>query len=162
MLLILCASVLLSIPMNVSAQKKKKKAPVVVTENVELAVVKEVNTYEYLGLLMNANESEDQIFYFDRPYNISMIGCSDCEIRAFTYFESEPEKKEYLDSIIFKLEPTGGVIKSAECNIESSFADRYSKTLRVLIRWAPIAPITLEFYKDGVKLPVERQFTMAY
>jgi hypothetical protein len=161
-LLIFGVFVLVCIPINVSAQKKNKKVPVVNTENVEVAVVKEENTFEYLGLLMNANESEDQLFYYDRPHVISMIGCTNCEIRAFTYFETDPDKKEYLDTIQFKVEPTDGLIPTTECDVASSFAYKYGKTLRVLIGWAPIAPITLEFYKDGVKLPVERQFTMSY
>jgi hypothetical protein len=161
-LAILSVTVLLCIPKNGSAQKKNKKVQAVETNAAETPNMNTANTYEYLGLIMNANESENQLFYYDRPHVISMIGCTDCEIRAFTYFETDPDKKEYLDSIQFKVEPTNGVIKSTDCVIESSFVDAYAKTIRVLIGWAPIAPITLEFYKSGVKLPIERQFNMAY
>ncbi len=118
--------------------------------------------YEHLGVLINANlENETKLFY-NQPSVISLIGCPDCEIKAYTIFETDPKKIIYLDTTQFKVEKNNDAVLMNDCLFESSFFAKNGAVITLLIGWAPIAPITIEFYQDGIKLPVVREFSMEY
>ena len=63
-----------------------------------------VMNYEYLGLSLASKSGNENKLFYNKPQVISLIGCSDCEIKASTIFETEPDKKVYLTPDQFKVE----------------------------------------------------------
>jgi len=118
-----------------------------------------INT-SLLGLLMDApNEKEDVLFY-NKKQLISTIGCKNCVMKARTKFESNPDEVVYLDSteILFEKIISGD---TTSCISSSSFFIDNAIFVTALIQWAPIAPITIEFYEDK-KLLIEREFDLKF
>ncbi len=120
------------------------------------------NNYELLGVSLSSSSGNETKFFYNQPNAISLIGCPTCEIKAHTIFETDPDKKVYLDANQFKVEKNKGRIILNDCEFESSFFAKNGALVTLLIGWAPIAPITLEFYNNGIKLPIEREFSMEY
>jgi len=121
-----------------------------------------VMNYEYLGLSLNSKQGNENKLFYNQPQVISLIGCSDCEIKASTIFETEPDKKVYLTPDQFKVEKNKSSFNSNDCQFESSFFASNAVVVTSLLQWAPIAPITLEFYRNGKKLAIEKPFEMEY
>lgn len=142
----------LVIPTMIFSQKtKKSKQP-----------QEKQNNYELLGVSLSSSSGNENKFFYNQPNAISLIGCPTCEIKAHTIFETDPNKKEYLDASQFKVEKIENTFIMNECEVESSFITKNCSVVTLLIGWAPIAPITLEFYNNGIKLPIEREFRMEY
>lgn len=118
--------------------------------------------FKYLGVLINPKPGSKNKLLFDQPQVISLIGCLDCEIKACTIFETDPDKKVYLDTSEFKMKKINEGVMINDCMFESSFLAKNAVTITLSRFWAPIAPITLEFYRNGVKLPIEREFKLEY
>ena len=118
--------------------------------------------YEHLGVSINASGGNETKLFYNQPRVLSLIGCPTCEIKAHTIFETDPNKKVYLDASQFKVEKIKNTFIMNDCEVESSFITKNSSVVTLLIGWAPIAPITLEFYNNGIKLPIEREFSMEY
>lgn len=144
--------VLFLIPFTFFSQKSKK----------EKTSDQNAINFEYLGLSLNSKPGNENKLFYNQPQVISLIGCSDCEIKASTIFESDPDKKVYLTPNEFKVEKNKSSINSNGCQFESSFFASNAAVVNSLLKWAPIAPITLEFYKNGKKLPIEKQFVLEY
>jgi hypothetical protein len=142
----------LAAPIN-SFSQKTKKSP----EPQE-----KQNKYELLGISLSSSTGNESKFFYNQPNAISLIGCPTCEIKAHTIFETDPTKKVYLDASQFKVEKIKNTFIMNDCEVESSFITKNSSVVTLLIGWAPIAPITLEFYNNGIKLPIEREFSMEY
>lgn len=121
-----------------------------------------LNKYELLGISLSSSTGNESKFFYNQPNAISLIGCPTCEIKAHTIFETDPTKKVYLDASQFKVEKIKNTFIMNDCEVESSFITKNSSVVTILIGWAPIAPITLEFYNNGIKLPIEREFSMEY
>lgn len=113
-----------------------------------------------LGLLMDASKEVEEVLYYNKKQLISTIGCKNCILKARTKFESNPEEVVYLDStdILFEKIISGD---SSSCFSSSSFFINNAMFVTALIKWAPIVPITIEFYEDG-KLLIEREFDLKY
>lgn len=142
----------LVIPTMIFSQKtKKSKQP-----------QEKQNNYELLGVSLSSSSGNETKFFYNQPNAISLIGCPECEIKAHTIFETDPNKKVYLDASQFRVEKIENTFIMNECEVESSFITKNSSVVTLLIGWAPIAPITLEFYDNGIKLPIEREFSMEY
>lgn len=142
----------LVIPTMIFSQKtKKSKQP-----------QEKQNNYELLGVSLSSSSGNETKFFYNQPNAISLIGCPTCEIKAHTIFETDPNKKVYLDASQFKVEKIENTFIMNECEVESSFITKNCSVVTLLIGWAPIAPITLEFYNNGIKLPIEREFSMEY
>jgi hypothetical protein len=118
--------------------------------------------YEHLGVSINASGGNETKLFYNQPRVISLIGCPDCEIKAHTIFETDPTKNVYLDASQFKVEKIKNTFIMNDCEVESSFITKNSSVVTLLIGWAPIAPITLEFYQKDKKLPIERKYEMEY
>ena len=118
--------------------------------------------YEHLGVSINASGGNETKLFYNQPRVISLIGCPECEIKAHTIFETDPNKKVYLDASQFKVEKIKNTFIMNDCEVQSTFITKNSSVVTLLIGWAPIAPITLEFYQNGKKLPVEKQYEMEY
>lgn len=144
--------VLFVIPFTLFSQKSKK----------EKTNDQNVMNYQYLGLSLNSKPGNENKLFYNQPQVISLIGCSDCEIKASTFFETEPDKKVYLTTDQFKVEKNKSSINSNGCQFESSFFASNAAVVTSLLQWAPIAPITLEFYRKGGKLSVEKSFELVY
>lgn len=112
-----------------------------------------------LGLLMDASKEVEEVLYYNKKQLISTIGCKNCILKARTKFESNPEEVVYLDStdILFEKIISGD---STTC-FSSTFFINNAMFVTALIKWAPIVPITIEFYEDG-KLLIEREFDLKY
>ncbi|MBM3185733.1 MAG: hypothetical protein FJZ67_05490 [Bacteroidetes bacterium] len=121
-----------------------------------------IMNYEYLGLSLNSKPGNENKLFYNQPQVISLIGCTDCEIKASTIFETEPDKKVYLTPDQFKVEKNKSLFNSNDCQFESSFFSSNAVVVTSLLQWAPIAPITLEFYRNGKKLAIEKPFEMEY
>ena len=52
--------------------------------------------YEHLGVSINASGGNETKLFYNQPRVISLIGCPDCEIKAHTIFETNPNNKVYL------------------------------------------------------------------
>jgi hypothetical protein len=118
--------------------------------------------FKYLGVLINPKPGSKNKLLFDHPQVISLIGCLDCEIKASTIFEGDLDKKVYLDTSEFKVKKIKDGVMINDCMFESSFLAKNAVVITLSRFWAPIAPITLEFYRSGVKLPLEREFKLEY
>ncbi len=118
--------------------------------------------YEHLGESINASGGNETKLFYNQPRVISLIGCPECEIKAHTIFETDPNKKVYLDASQFKVEKIKNTFIMNDCEVESTFITKNSSVVTLFIGWAPIAPITLEFYQNGKKLPIEKQYEMEY
>jgi hypothetical protein len=118
--------------------------------------------FKYLGVLINPKPGSKNKLLFNQPQVISLIGCLDCEIKASTIFETDPDKKVYLDTGEFKMKKINEGVIINDSMFESSFLAKNAVTITLSRFWAPIAPITLEFYRNGVKLPIEREFKLEY
>ena len=113
-----------------------------------------------LGLLIDVQKENEEVLYYNKKQIISIIGCKNCVIKARTIFESNPEQVVYLDStdILFEKIISGD---TSSCISSSSFFINNAIFVTALIKWAPIVPITIEFYEDK-KLLIERDFNLKY
>jgi hypothetical protein len=109
---------------------------------------------------MDAPKEVEEVLYYNKKQLISTIGCKNCIMKARTKFESNPEEVVYLDSTDIRFEK---IISgdSSSCFSSSSFFINNAMFVTALIKWAPIVPITIEFYEDG-KLLIEREFDLKY
>lgn len=143
---------LFTMPFTLFSQKNKKN---------KISNQNQTN-FEYLGLSINSKQGDENKLFFEQPQVISLIGCLDCEIKASTIFETDPTKKVYLDTSEFKVEKNKVGVMMNDCLFESSFLAKNAAVITLSRFWAPIAPITFEFYRNGVKLPIEREFNLEY
>ena len=67
-----------------------------------------------------------------------------------------------MDANQFKVEKNQGGIILNDGEFESSYFAKNGALVTLLIEWVPIAPITLEFYNNGIQLPIDRAFSMKY
>lgn len=127
-------------------------------------IVQPINTgnlnTNLLGLLIDVQKENEEVLYYNKKQIISTIGCSNCVIKARTKFETNPEQVVYLDSseILFEKIISGDTIN---CISTSSFFINNAIFVTAKIKWAPIVPITIEFYEDK-KLLIERDFNLKY
>ena len=114
-----------------------------------------------LGLLMDVQEGQEDFLFYNQKHVISIIGCENCKVKARTIFETNPDKVVYLDSseVLFEKITAGD---SSNCFGMSSFFVNNALFVTVKIKWAPIVPITIEFYSEDKKLMIERDFKMKY
>jgi hypothetical protein len=114
-----------------------------------------------LGLLMDVQEGQEDFLFYNQKHVISIIGCENCKVKARTIFETNPDKVVYLDSseVLFEKITAGD---SSNCFGMSSFFVNNALFVTVKIKWAPIVPITIEFYSEDKKLLVERDFKLKY
>jgi hypothetical protein len=114
-----------------------------------------------LGLLMDVQEGLEDFLFYNQKQVISTIGCENCIVKARTIFETNPDKIVYLDSseVLFEKITAGD---SSNCYRLSSFFVNNALFVTVKIKWAPIVPITFEFYNEDKKLLVERNFKLKY
>jgi hypothetical protein len=114
-----------------------------------------------LGLLMDVQEGQEDFLFYNQKHVISIIGCENCKVKARTIFETNPDKVVYLDSseVLFEKITAGD---SSNCFGMSSFFVNNALFVTVKIKWAPIVPITLEFYSEDKKILVERDFKLKY
>jgi hypothetical protein len=114
-----------------------------------------------LGLLMDVQEGQEDFLFYNQKHVISIIGCENCKVKARTIFETNPDKVVYLDSseVLFEKITAGD---SSNCFGLSSFFVNNALFVTVKIKWAPIVPITIEFYSEDKKLMIERDFKLKY
>lgn len=114
-----------------------------------------------LGLLMDVQEGQEDFLFYNQKHVISIIGCENCKVKARTIFETNPDKVVYLDSseVLFEKITAGD---SSNCFGMSSFFVNNALFVTVKIKWAPIVPITIEFYSEDKKLLIERDFKLKY
>ncbi len=114
-----------------------------------------------LGLLMDVQEGQEDFLFYNQKQVISTIGCENCKVKARTIFETNPDKVVYLDSseVLFEKITAGD---SSNCFGMSSFFVNNALFVTVKIKWAPIVPITIEFYSEDKKLLIERDFKLKY
>ena len=101
---------LFTLPFTLFSQKNKKN---------KISEQNQTN-FEYLGLSINSKPGDENKLFFDQPQVISLIGCLDCEIKASTIFETDPNKKVYLDTSEFKVEKNKVGVMMNDCLFESS------------------------------------------